>query len=390
MKGREDAIELIFDCETTTFNKGSPFDSRNSLLCVGYRLGSETGVLWFEYTLGAPIGDSVSRLQGLLERCTKAVCFNAKFELHWLKRYGIHVKVPVWDTQVYEFVASGQNPAYPSLEGSAEKHGLGKKYTEIEALWETNLDARLIPQHIITQRVESDVELTAALYAFQQEDQRKRSQQFQVLIQVEMLDLRVLEEIEWNGQKYNYNKAKELAAQAQREIDDLTIELGTLVPGAPINWNSTDHKSVVLYGGTITWGEREVVGQYKTGAKVGHDRYRVTERTVVLPRLCEPQDGTDLDKPGYWSTAEPVLRLLKAKGDAKRIIDLLLRRQVLEKLVGTYYSGIPELIDEMGWEDHIVHGSFNQCVAVTGRLSSSKPNLQNQPDANKMLFITRY
>ena len=45
---------------------------------------------------------------------------------------------------------------------------------------------------------------------------------------------------------------------------------------------------------------------------------------------------------------------------------------------------------ENDWEENYIHGQLNQCVAVTGRLSSSKPNLQNMDGSIGYLFGTRY
>ena len=56
----------------------------------------------------------------------------------------------------------------------------------------------------------------------------------------------------------------------------------------------------------------------------------------------------------------------------------------------TYYQGLPKLITEMNWEYGKIHGQLNQCVARTGRLSSSKPNLQNFDSEIKNLFGSRY
>ena len=81
--------------------------------------------------------------------------------------------------------------------------------------------------------------------------------------------------------------------------------------------------------------------------------------------------------------------LKKLKGN-KDLLDLLLRRGSLIKLSGTYYQGLPKLIDEMNWNKNIIHGQLNQCVTKTGRLSSSKPNLQNFVGDIKSLFTTRY
>jgi DNA polymerase-1 len=48
----------------------------------------------------------------------------------------------------------------------------------------------------------------------------------------------------------------------------------------------------------------------------------------------------------------------------------------LGKLKSTYVDALPELVNE---EDGRIHTSFNQTGAITGRIASSNPNLQNIP-----------
>ncbi|MGH8129694.1 MAG: DNA polymerase I, partial [Steroidobacteraceae bacterium] len=76
---------------------------------------------------------------------------------------------------------------------------------------------------------------------------------------------------------------------------------------------------------------------------------------------------------GQPSTAEEVLEELAEKYLLPRII---LEYRGLAKLRSTYTEKLPEQIDPNTGR---VHTSYHQAVAVTGRLSSSDPNLQNIP-----------
>jgi DNA polymerase-1 len=69
---------------------------------------------------------------------------------------------------------------------------------------------------------------------------------------------------------------------------------------------------------------------------------------------------------------------------------LLLELAKLEKLNGTYYKGLVNLRKEMHWPVGVLHGSFNQTTASTGRLSSSRPNAQNFATDILDIFISRY
>jgi DNA polymerase I-like protein with 3'-5' exonuclease and polymerase domains len=206
-----------------------------------------------------------------------------------------------------------------------------------------------------------------------------------------MEDLKVLQEMEWNGIKYDLEKSIRLGEGLKAEETEITNRLSQLVT-APfdINWNSGDHLSAILYGGTVTYVVKEPLGVYKTGAKAGQPRYRNLPTEHTFQRLVEPLKGSELAKEGYWSTAEDVLKELHPTGIAKEIIESIQKQTKINKLRTTYYEGIPKRFEEFGWDDGCVHGQLNQCVARTGRLSSSNPNLQNNDKNVKECFISRY
>ena len=79
-------------------------------------------------------------------------------------------------------------------------------------------------------------------------------------------------------------------------------------------------------------------------------------------------------KTGQYQTGEDVLLKLAAKGH--QIVDDILTFRELTKLKSTYVDALPQMINSKTGR---VHTSYAQAVAVTGRLSSNNPNLQNIP-----------
>lgn len=76
---------------------------------------------------------------------------------------------------------------------------------------------------------------------------------------------------------------------------------------------------------------------------------------------------------GQYATGEDVLQKLSNKH--KIVEDILIFRE-LSKLKSTYVDSLPLLLNK---RTNRIHTSYNQAVAVTGRLSSNNPNLQNIP-----------
>jgi DNA polymerase-1 len=79
-------------------------------------------------------------------------------------------------------------------------------------------------------------------------------------------------------------------------------------------------------------------------------------------------------KTGQYQTGEDVLLKLVAKGH--KIADDILAFREMTKLKSTYVDSLPLLINEKTGR---VHTTYGQAVAVTGRLASNNPNLQNIP-----------
>lgn len=94
---------------------------------------------------------------------------------------------------------------------------------------------------------------------------------------------------------------------------------------------------------------------------------------ILFEKLELDSNSKKKGKSKQYSTAEDVLSRLR---DKHPIIDKVLEYRSLTKLKGTYVDALPLLVNKA--TNHI-HTSYNQSTAVTGRLSSKNPNLQNIP-----------
>ncbi len=93
----------------------------------------------------------------------------------------------------------------------------------------------------------------------------------------------------------------------------------------------------------------------------------------VLFEVMKIDAGQKKTKTGQYATGEDVLAKLRNK---HQIIEDILAYRELTKLKSTYVDALPTLINPRTGR---LHTSYAQAVAVTGRLSSNNPNLQNIP-----------
>lgn len=372
---------LTSDWEVTTFNKGSPHDPRNKAVCLGIKENSEPSYCrnFLEY-------QNITALNTKLKD-KLLVFFNAKFDIHWYCRMGLTnvLTSQVWCCQIAEFILEGQRNRYPSLEDTAVKYGLGHKIDVIKLeYWGKGIDTDAIPTQLLHDYCNQDVELTYQIYLKQLKQFQENPRLF-MLFMLMCQDLLILQEMEWNGLVYDVNLCEERATELEKEISALKDQLSQVYPDIPINFGSPDQLSAFLYGGKIPRKVSKHVGFYKNGKP----KYKLEEDPWILPRLVEPLKGSELQKEGIFSTDETTLRKLRGPA-AKRFVGPLLKLAELEKLCSTYYRGLPKIATEQCWNSGEIHGQFNQCVAATGRLSSTKPNLQNFSGDCLDVFVSRY
>ena len=383
----------VIDVESTFFQKGNPFSYRNRLCLVGVRINDINTVIEVEYDQTKPYAAGLSELRRLIDTCDTLVLFNAKFDLNWLARYGIFLPIhtSIFDCQLCEFILANQRPAYPSLDYCLDKYGLGHKLDIVcTDYWDKGIDTPNIPLPILTEYLNEDLRLTDALYHKQLDCIPAEKQQ---LISLHAQDLRVLHEMEFNGQVFSWDSladASILASEELREINEQIKEYVAPDCRAIFNADSGDHLSCLLYGGIIR-GKRATpyLREYKSGPRAGEtlpaNRWEPYEYN--FERLVKPLQGSELKKDGFFSTDEETLKTLSKP---KPLLRLLLRRAELAKLIQTYYHGLPSIRDKYDWQDGRLHGTFNQCRVITGRLSSEKPNMQVFPPELNEYIVSRF
>lgn len=376
------------DLETTTYNKGNFADRRNDVCFIG--IGENV----YEIAYGdEPYAYGLYQTQKEIDEADLLVLINAKFDLHHLTNLGVKFNHKrIWDCQVVDFMLESQTTPYPSMNSMAEKYGLPMKPDIKERYWENGIDTKQIPkEEIVSYLKDHDLTTTLAIYEKQKVLVQQSPKNFQRLVSLANQDLLVLQEMEYNGFYFDESSCKQKAIELRQTINELRMELHDYHNIAEFNTESGDHLSCLLYGGTITIPRKEIIGTYKTGDRKGEDKYGWKDYSFTLPRLFNPLPKSELKKAGYWATGEDVLRQLKSRDKfAKRVVEVILQLAKLEKMVGTYYEGLPKLRETMNWKPNTLHGQLNMCMARTGRLSSSKPNLQNIAGSMKEIFKTRY
>ncbi|MBX9949957.1 MAG: DNA polymerase I [Candidatus Obscuribacterales bacterium] len=277
----------------------------------------------------------IERLKPILEnpRIGK-VAQNAKFEMNVLSLYGIKLCPIAFDTMIASYIL---NPD--------DKHGLKDQVSRV-----FNYEMVRIAELIGTGKKQITMEMVpidkAAPYAA--DDARMtlelartylplldKEQSF-ILNDIELPLSCVLAEMEQNGIALDIPYLKKLSIELSSDIARLESEIFAL-SGYSFNINSTQQLQKVLF---------EDLGLKSQG--------KTTKKTGL-------------------STDAAALEALK---NEHVIIPKLLEYRHLSKLRSTYVDSLTKLVSQ---RDNRLHGTFNQTVAATGRLSSTNPNLQNIP-----------
>lgn len=371
---------LVIDVEGDS--EGHVFNYKHKMYLLGLRDDKNTWQFPIEWD-DKPYGLRIIEAQKIIDDHDLVIAFNLKHDLLWCRRYGLKITQKLWCCQYAEYCISGQSWRLPDLDTAAQRRGLPGK---LPWNWDISFNRQPMAEGLAYNGRDLDIEL--GLF-YKQVEYLKDKEQLKRLIWNGSQDLGVTAEMEWNGLKYDTKRSLAEGHRLLLSIEDRRAKLRTLITAPQVNFESPKHVSAILYGGEISYDEREPYEfHYAHNRKPPVTKYRKLRKSLSFPRLVEPLNGT-ANNNGF-STEEGILLRLKATGLAKDIIDTLLEIRGWNKLVDTYYHGIPKLALEMGWESDVIHGQLHHCVTATGRLSSSKPNQQNLEHGVRECLVTRY
>ena len=261
---------------------------------------------------------------------------NMKYDMLVLMNYGIKVKGKMFDTMVAHYVIQ------PELRHNMDYMASTLlNYTTIHieeiigAKGKNQKNMRDLSPSDVYEYACEDADVTLKLKNILAEKLKEKECE-ELFYNIEMPLVPVLTKMEYDGVCLDTESLKESAKRFTDELINIEKEI-TELAGQEFNISSPKQVGEILF-----------------------DKMKIVEK----PKKT---------KTGQYVTSEEVLQSLKGK---HKIVERILDYRGLKKLLSTYIEALPELINPRTGK---IHTSFNQTVTVTGRLSSSNPNLQNIP-----------
>ena len=284
----------------------------------------------------------VNEFKPLLEKEeTLKIGQNIKYDMLVLRRYGVEVKGPLFDTMIAHYVL--QPELHHGMDYLAEIY-LKYETIKIEELigpkGKNQRNMRDLPPADVYKYACEDADVTLKL-KHKLEEELKKNNCEELFYQIEMPLVAVLTYMEWNGVRIDTEALKQTSAHYTERMNQIEQEIYTLA-GESFNIASPKQVGDILF-----------------------DKLKITDKAKKTKSK------------GQYITSEEVLESLRHKHE---IVGKILDYRGLRKLLSTYIDALPELINP---RTNKIHTSFNQAVAATGRLSSSNPNLQNIPIRNE-------
>lgn len=261
---------------------------------------------------------------------------NIKYDLLMLKWYGLELKGELFDTMVAHYVIEPEgrrnmdllSAQYLGYEPVHIEEMIGKKGKGQGTMRDVELDK-------IKDYAAEDADVTLQLKNIFKPLLKTREVE-RVFYEVESPLVKVLASLEFEGVKVDMDFLNEYSKELEREAKRCEESVYSQA-GVRFNLSSPRQLGEVLF-----------------------DKMKINHNAKTT-------------RNGQYATGEDVLKKLANQNQI--VYDILAYRE-LTKLKSTYVDALPQIINRKTGR---VHTSFGQTIAVTGRLSSTNPNLQNIP-----------
>ncbi len=317
--------EFVFDTEGTSLNPRT-----NILLGMSFSFKEEEA--YYVNTKDHP--KWIQLFKSLLEGGAKKIAHNMKYDMQVMTCQGVDVKNIYFDTMIASYVLNSSSRAH-DLDTLAFGE-FGHQMIPLSSLVDLKkTDLRDAPLHDLGIYSCEDADYTYRLKEkFEKElDENNVRNLFRT---IEMPMVEVLSRMELNGVMVDVKVLNEISKKITIDISKVEKKIHTIA-GKEFNVSSPQQLQDILFN-----------------------------------VLALPTEGLTRIKTGISTSA---MELEKLQG-LHPIIEYITEYRELVKLQSTYVDALPKLVDPITGR---VHTSYNQTVAVTGRLSSADPNLQNIP-----------
>ncbi|HVZ25809.1 MAG TPA: DNA polymerase I [Sediminibacterium sp.] len=324
--------EICFDTETTHIDA-------NEAELVGMSFAYTNGRAYY-----IPCPASRSEVETILQKFdplfseTKIrwVGQNLKYDLLVLKWYGRTLSGPIFDTMLAHYLIEPEGRRSMDL---LSAQYLGYEPVHIDELigkkGKTQSNMREVAVEKVKEYAAEDADITLQLKKIFVPLLKEKEVE-RVFNEVENPLVRVLTDMEFEGVKLDVSFLKEYSKVLEKDAQQCEE---SVYAQAGVRFNLASPKQL---------GE-------------------------VLFEVLKIDPKAKKTKTGQYATSEDVLQKL---AHSNPIVADILGFRELTKLKSTYVDALPELINSKTGR---VHTSYAQAVAVTGRLSSNNPNLQNIP-----------
>ena len=327
IEGIENAKKLLSDINDTFIYK--LFEENGSLLAFAFLKDNKA------YFVSGDEKELADSLKPCFEsENTLKISADIKSDIVLMDRYGVGFSDSYFDLSVAAYIINPLKSSYDissvameflslALEDEKTIFGSGKQAKTLFELSQKELSLYISQQ--------LGVYIPLKEY---EEEKIKNDGQEKLLYDVELPLVRVLATMETEGVLVDRESLFEFNEELKKSIDALESEIYALAD-EEFNINSPKQLGVILF------------------EKLGLKAVKKT-------------------KTGYSTNAEVLEKLL----GEHEIIEKILNYRQLSKLKSTYGDGLLAVIDEKTGR---IYSKFNQTVTVTGRISSTEPNLQNIP-----------